>query len=219
MTDYRIADKIKIDIVSDVMCPWCIIGFKRLEKAIEELGMQDQVELEWQPFELNPDMPVEGEDIQEHIAWKYGSTPESSKRSRDHMAQLGEELNFHFDYFEGMRIVNTREAHILLDYAMEEGKQTELSMRLVTAHFSERKDVSKRCVLLDEIEMLGLNIDVAKSRLEDESALARVIKNEKYWQSCGITAVPTIIFDGKRGLTGAQTLSVYKQELANLTNK
>ncbi len=74
------SNKLKIDIVSDVVCPWCIIGYKRLEKAISEMGIQDQVEIEWQPFELNPQMPAEGENVTEHITRKYGTSPEDGKR-------------------------------------------------------------------------------------------------------------------------------------------
>lgn len=108
------SDKIKLDIISDVVCPWCIIGYKRLGKAIFEMGMQDKVELEWQPFELNPDMPAEGEDLPAHITRKYGTTPDESARSLDNMTKLGAELGFKFDYFDGMKMVNTRDVHILL---------------------------------------------------------------------------------------------------------
>ena len=137
------ADKIKIDIVSDVVCPWCTIGYKRLAKAISELGIQDQVEIEWQPFELNPQMPTEGQNIQEHLAEKYGSTAEQRKQSQQQMAAVGAELGFTFDFFDEMRMVNTFEAHILLEYAQASGKQTELKMSLTKAFFSDRKDVSK----------------------------------------------------------------------------
>ena len=105
-------EKLKIDIVSDVVCPWCAIGFKRLEKAIEELGIEDQVEIEWQPFELNPGMPPEGQDLTEHITEKYGSTIEQQQESRENMTDIGEELGFKFDYFDGMRMANTFDAHV-----------------------------------------------------------------------------------------------------------
>ena len=121
---------IKLDFISDVVCPWCVIGFKRLQQAINELGIQDQVEIEWQPFELNPDIPTEGESLPEHISRKYGSTAEEAKRNADQITKLGAEMGFKFDFFDGMRIVNTRDTHILLGYAKGHGKQTELKMRL-----------------------------------------------------------------------------------------
>ena len=110
-------EKLKIDIVSDVVCPWCAIGYKRLEKAIAELGFEDKVSIEWQPFELNPGMPPKGQDLTEHIAEKYGSTLEQQQASQQNMTDIGEELGFKFDYFEGMRMANTFDAHVLLEYA------------------------------------------------------------------------------------------------------
>ena len=213
------ASKIKIDIVSDVVCPWCTIGYKRLETAILEMGIADKIELEWQPFELNPQMPSEGENVDEHIANKYGSSPEDIKRSQDHMIEVGAELGFTFDYFDEMKIVNTRDAHILLDFAKEFGKQTELKMRLVTAFFSERKDVSNRNVLLEELKHIGLNAEKASARLEDDDAGYEVQTKEAYWQSVGVSSVPTVIFNNKSALTGAQPVSVYKQVLSELLDQ
>ena len=161
---------LKIDIVSDVVCPWCTIGYKRLEKAISELGVQDQIEIEWQPFELNPQMPAEGENVQEHLIGKYGSTVEQLRQSQDHMAKAGAELGFTFDYFDEMRMGNTFEAHILIEYAKAFGKQTELKMRLTTAFFSERKDVSQRSVLKQALLDVGLNADEALAKLDNEAA-------------------------------------------------
>ena len=150
------SEKIKLDIISDVVCPWCIVGFKHLEAAIEELNLQDKVEIEWQPFELNPDMPSEGEELRDHIARKYGSAREDSDRARANLTQLGADYGFTFDYFDGMKIVNTLDAHKLLDYAHQIGKQTALKMRLFSAFFTERKDVSKQEVLIKEAESVDI---------------------------------------------------------------
>mgnify|MGYP003115166827 CR=1 FL=1 len=208
------ADTIKLDIISDVVCPWCTIGYKRLEKAISEMGLEDRIEIEWQPFELNPHMPAEGENVQEHIANKYGSSLEDQKRSQEQMAEAGAELGFSFDYYDDMRIVNTRDAHILLDYAREAEKQTELKMRLMTAYFSERKDVSNKTVLKQEVKAIGLNTEEALKRLDDPNLRYQLISKEKYWQQLGVSAVPTMVFNNKSALTGAQPVEVYKQVLA-----
>lgn len=133
------SSKIKLDIISDVVCPWCIIGYKRLEKAINKMEIQNQVEISWQAFELNPNMPPEGEDILDHVKRKYGSTPEQWRSSQENIMKLGEEVNFTFNFNDGKRIVNTRDAHILLAYAKESDKQTQLKMRLFEAYFSEGK--------------------------------------------------------------------------------
>ncbi|OWW25316.1 thioredoxin [Zobellia sp. OII3] len=210
------AEKIKIDLVSDVVCPWCVIGYKRLERAISEMGIEDKIELEWQPFELNPHMPPEGQNVQEHLTEKYGSSLEDQKLSQERMTEFGEELGFTFDYFDDMRMANTRDAHVLLEYAHEKGKQTELKMRLVTAFFSERKDVSKRAVLAEELKAVGLNAEEAMARLDDDNARYEVTSKEQYWQGLGVSSVPTFVFDKKSALTGAQPVEVFKQVLTEM---
>ncbi|TYP77212.1 DsbA family oxidoreductase [Aquimarina intermedia] len=212
-------DKIKLDIISDVVCPWCTIGYKRLERAIEEMGVSDKLDIEWQPFELNPHMPAEGENVQEHIANKYNASPEDQQRSQEHMKQAGSELGFTFDYFDQMRMVNTRDAHVLLDFAKEKGKQTELKMRLVTAFFSERKDVSDREILMQEVKAIGLNPTEALAKLDNDDARYEVQAKESYWQNLGVSSVPTMVFNGKSAVTGAQTVDVYKQILTELLDK
>ncbi|MFB9055692.1 DsbA family oxidoreductase [Mariniflexile ostreae] len=209
-------EKLKIDIVSDVVCPWCTIGYKRLEKAITDLGLQDRVEIEWQPFELNPNMPDEGQLLQEHITEKYGSTVEQQKESQSNMAEAGAELGFTFDYFDTMRIVNTFEAHVLLEYAKAFGKQTELKMQLTKAFFSERKDVSKRNVLKQVLLDVGLNAEDALAKLDDDNARAEIKEKESYWQNRGVSSVPTIVFNKESAVTGAQPVDVFKQVLNEL---
>jgi predicted DsbA family dithiol-disulfide isomerase len=209
-------EKIKIDIVSDVVCPWCTIGYKRLEKAIIELGIQDQVEIEWQPFELNPNMPAEGQNVTEHLTEKYGSTLEQQKESKQNMTNVGKELDFTFDYFDEMRMVNTFEAHILLEYAKEFKKQTELKMCLTTAFFSERKDVSTRDILKQALQTVGLNSEEGLAKLDNYEARKEIRTKQNYWKNLGVTSVPTIIFNRKSGVTGAQPIATFKQLLSEL---
>ncbi|WP_166384710.1 DsbA family protein [Polaribacter sp. 11A2H] len=208
--------KLKIDIVSDVVCPWCTIGYKRLEKAIIELGIQDKVDIEWQPFELNPNMPVDGQNLDEHITEKYGSTPEQQKDSKLMMTEAGEELDFTFDYFDEMRMVNTFDAHVLLEYAKDFGKQTELKMCLTTAFFSERKDVSKRDILKQALLAVGLNADEGMAKLDNENARKEVRTKQDYWKSLGVNSVPTMVFNRKSAVTGAQPVATFKQVLTEL---
>lgn len=212
-------EKLKIDIVSDVVCPWCTIGYKRLEKAIQELGIQNQVEIEWQPFELNPNMPAEGQNVDEHITEKYGSTPEQQKESKQHMTEAGEELGFTFDYFDEMRMVNTFDAHILLDYAKAFDKQTELKMTLTKAFFSDRKDVSKRDILKEALETIGLNAEEALAKLDNEDAQKEVKSKQNYWKNLGVNSVPTIVFNRISAVTGAQPVDTFKQVLSELITK
>ena len=209
-------EKLKIDIVSDVVCPWCTIGYKRLEKAIIELGIQDQVTIEWQPFELNPNMPSEGQNVTEHLTEKYGSTLEQQKESKQNMTNVGKELDFTFDYFDEMIMVNTFEAHILLEYAKEHGKQTELKMCLTTAFFSERKDVSTREILKQALQTVGLNSDEGLAKLDNDEARKEIRTKQNYWKNLGVTSVPTIVFNRKSALTGAQPVATFKQVLSEL---
>jgi predicted DsbA family dithiol-disulfide isomerase len=210
------SEKIKIDVVSDVVCPWCIVGYKRLEKAITDLGIEDKIELEWQPFELNPTMAEEGEDMNEHLTKKYGSSTADNERNRANLTNLAAVEGFSFDFFEGMRMVNTREAHILLDYAKAFGKQTELNLRLITAFYSERKDVSDRAILAQELSAVGLDAAEALDLLDDPSSKKEIEAKENYWHEMGVSGVPTVVFDRTSALTGAQPLEVYKQVLSEL---
>ncbi|PIB31654.1 thioredoxin [Gaetbulibacter sp. 5U11] len=208
--------KLNIDIVSDVVCPWCTIGYKRLEKAIQELGVADQIDIEWQPFELNPNMPAEGQNLNEHITEKYGSTLEQQNQSKKMMTDAGEELGFKFDYFDDMRMVNTFDAHVLLEYANDFGKQTELKMTLTKAFFSDRKDVSKRDVLKAALLEVGLNTDEALAKLDSDEARLEVRNKQGYWKNMGVNSVPTIVFNRKSAVTGAQPVDTFKQVLSEL---
>ncbi|MGJ8549939.1 DsbA family oxidoreductase [Winogradskyella wichelsiae] len=212
-------EKMKIDIVSDVVCPWCTIGYKRLEKAIIELNLQDKVDIEWQPFELNPNMPKDGQNLTEHISEKYGATLEQQKESQAHMTAVGEELDFTFSYSEDMRMVNTFDAHILLDYAKDFNKQTELKMRLTTAFFSEQKDVSKREILKQALIDVGLNADEGLAKLDNEEARKHIRTEQAYWKNLGVSSVPTIVFNRKSAITGAQPITTFKQVLSELANE
>lgn len=209
-------DKIKIDIVSDVVCPWCIIGYKRLEKAIIELGIQDKIEIEWQPFELNPNMPEEGQNLREHISEKYGSNEQQQKESQKTMTEAGAALDFTFNYTEDTRMVNTFEAHILLDYAQEFGKQTELKLQLIKSFFTDQKDVSDRAVLKEALLEVGLNADEALALLDKPAVIQDVRNKQQYWKEMGVNSVPTVVFNRKSAVTGAQPVETFKEILKQL---
>ncbi|PMJ91536.1 DsbA family oxidoreductase [Vibrio sp. 10N.261.55.A7] len=209
-------NKIKLDIISDVVCPWCVVGYKHLEAAIQELGLQDKVEIEWQPFELNPDMPIEGEELGAHLQRKYGSTREDSDRVRSDLTQRGEQYGFKFDYFDGMKMVNTLDAHVLLDMAHALGKQTDLKLRLFAAFFTERKDISDRDVLINEAQSVGINAEQAREALDDKSIRDRIRQTEQQWQQMNISGVPTVVFNRTSAMTGAQPQEGYKQVLLEL---
>ncbi len=208
--------KIKLDIISDVVCPWCVIGYKHLMAAINELGIQEQVEIEWQPFELNPDMPVEGEGLREHIARKYGASKQQSDDTRANITEQGAKCGFEFNYSDDMKMVNTLDAHILLDVAHDKGKQTDLKLRLFSAFFSEQKDVSAVSTLIDEAGKVGISKQDVTQALSDTGLREKVKSTEAQWHQMGISSVPTVIFNRKTALTGAHPQESYKSVLMEL---
>lgn len=209
-------DKIKIDLVSDVVCPWCTVGYKRLEKAILELGIQDKVEIEWQPFELNPAMPSNGQNLNEHMMEKYRMSPEQLQETQRSMVEAANDVDFDFNFNESTLMVNTFEAHILLEYAKSFGKQTELKMNLMKAYFTDGKDVSDRSILKQALLEVGLNTDEALSKLEDDKAIEEVKTKQDFWKNLGVTSVPTFVFNKKKGIAGAHPVSSLKEVLSEI---
>jgi predicted DsbA family dithiol-disulfide isomerase len=199
---------LRIDIVSDVVCPWCIIGYRQVQMALEMLDQPVAAETWWHPFELNPNMAPEGEDTAEHIARKYGSTPEQSRANRQRLSDIGESVGFAFNYGDGMRIYNTFNAHKLLTvFGAERGwqAQTALKMALFKAYFQERRDVSDKGVLAEIAAQQGMDATVAEAWMLDESLTQTVRSEQRQWLDENITGVPAIIFDQKFMVPGAQS--------------
>ena len=212
-------EKIKIDIVSDVVCPWCAIGYKRLSQAIDELGVKDKIVIVWHPFQLNPNMPQEGINANKYLMDKLRLSPEELKQKRASVTKTAKDSGFQFNYFEEMRKPNTLYAHVLLDYAKDFNKQTELKVRLQEAYFSERKNIGNKDVLYAELKAVGLNADEAIARLDDKAAIIRVQNEEKYWKSLGVTSIPTMVFDNQVARRGANPVEAYKKLLIELLNE
>ncbi|MEZ5935446.1 MAG: DsbA family oxidoreductase [Alphaproteobacteria bacterium] len=202
---------VRIDIVSDVVCPWCIVGYKQLERAQAETAVPAVVY--WHPFELNPDMPEEGQNLVEHITAKYGTTPEASRRARAKLTALGAELGFTFDYVDDMRMVNTFRAHQLLHWAASHGLQHQLKMALFSAYFSQWKDVNDPAVLAETTASVGLDRTEAAAVLSDARFADQVRQHEAFWTSRGVQGVPAMIFDGREALIGAQGVDSYRTML------
>jgi predicted DsbA family dithiol-disulfide isomerase len=213
---------LRIDIVSDVVCPWCIIGMKQVEKALSLVGQDIAAETYWHPFELNPNMVPEGEDTAEHIARKYGSTPEQSRINRSRLADIGNSVGFAFNYGEGMRIYNTFNAHKLLTiFGSERGwrAQTALKMALFKAYFQDRRDVSDIDVLCDIAEAQGMDRAVALAWINDAALTTSVRAEMAHWTDQNITGVPAIIFDQKYMVPGAQSAETFADVIKKLLTK
>jgi predicted DsbA family dithiol-disulfide isomerase len=206
----------KIDFVSDVSCPWCAVGLKSLETALARLGPQVRAELHFQPFELNPQMGPEGQDIVEHIAQKYGSSAVDIGRSQETLKTRGEALGFHFDFQRRSRIYNTFDAHRLLHWAEGEGKQHELKNAWFSAYFTEGKDPSNHAVLASVAAAVGLNEKRALQILESNEFASEVRERERFYTGLGIHAVPSVIVDDRHLIQGGQPPEVFEQALRQL---
>ncbi|MFC3151395.1 DsbA family oxidoreductase [Litoribrevibacter euphylliae] len=207
---------LKIDILSDVVCPWCVIGYKRLQKAIQELQLEDKVCIEWHPFELNPQMSPEGENLRSHLAAKYGTTLEGSIAARKHLTELGAELGFRFNYFDEMRMYNTRKAHLLIHLAKEKGLQTVMSEALFEAYFSNQKDISDTEELVKVAVQVGFNEAEVCYVLNDRSLTEMLQSLQGKWLSNDFNGVPAFIFNYGVTLTGAQEINTFKSVLTRV---
>ncbi|KEJ90607.1 DsbA family oxidoreductase [Sulfitobacter donghicola] len=205
---------LRIDIISDVMCPWCIIGYRQLAKALDATSVEHEVH--WHPFELNPNMPPEGQDGVEHIAEKYGATPEQSKANRKQMTDLGDQLGFEFGFQDGFRMHNTFNTHQLLHWAEDQDRKHDLKMALFTAHFTNRRDLSDNAVLADIAGEIGLDRDEALAVLSDQRFAKNVRDIENFWVQQGIQGVPAVVFDRQHLVTGAQGVENYTSILNQL---
>ncbi|MFC3615119.1 DsbA family oxidoreductase [Lutimaribacter marinistellae] len=202
---------LQVDIVSDVVCPWCIIGFLQLDRALAAEGMI--ANLRWHPFELNPDMPLEGQNLREHITEKYGSSPADSAAARARLTELGAELGFAFRFNDDSRIWNTFRAHQLLDWAEGQGRQHPLKLALFEACFSKGQDVSDIDVLCEAAARAGLDADAARDALLSGDHEAPTREKQAFWTNRGITGVPGMVFAGRYLVTGAQGVDTYRQIL------
>jgi predicted DsbA family dithiol-disulfide isomerase len=207
---------LKIDIVSDVVCPWCIIGYKQLHKALDTMPDVFDVTIRWHPFELNPHMPEEGQNLREHLSQKYGSTAEQSKAAKTRLMSLGESLGFTFDYSDEMRMVNTFRAHQLLHWAGEQGRQTELELELFDAFFSFRQDVSDSQVLAAAAGRVGLPVSEALAVVEDGRYAQAVREEQKIWLDKDVHAVPAFVFNDKYMVPGAQEAETFVRILGKI---
>jgi len=209
--------KVAVDVWSDVMCPWCAVGYTQFAKAVEALEGELDVELRWMPFELNPDLPPEGKDQAKHLAEVYGRSPEEVAAMRTQMQATAARAGFPMDYAgEGdeppAMMWNTFEAHKLLRWALaDQGPeaQTRLKLALLKAHFQQRRNVSDREVLLDVAAAEGFDRVKAAEALADEALAIAVRTEEQRGRQAGINSVPSFVIAGKYLFQGAREPADY----------
>ena len=210
---------LRIDIVSDVVCPWCVIGYRQLAEALKQTNTEYTIH--WHPFELNPHMPSEGQNLREHIIEKYGSTKEESDASRIRMTEAGREVGFKFNFNDDTRMHNTFNLHQLLHFADQQGYMHELKQALFAAHFTDNRDISDINVLADIAAEVGLERSEALAVLEGQFFAKEVRAEEQHWQQQGIQSVPAIVFNERHLVSGAQGVENYVsilEQLADMTD-
>ena len=219
--------KLTIDIWSDIMCPWCLVGWGNLSQALESLDGEIDADIRWHAFELNPDMGEEGEERTAHIARKYGRTIEQSKEVQGRMREAAEAAGVSLDY-EGedpapdAMMWNTFAAHRLLTWVLEEHgaeAQTRLKLALFEAHFNHRRRIGERDVLLDVAKEAGLDRNAASEALDSEDIARKTRVEERAAMEMNITGVPAMIIEGRFLVPGAQPPEAYVNALRRVAEK
>lgn len=206
---------IKIAVVSDVVCPWCYIGKRRLEKAIDQLKDRMDFEIAYYPFELNPNIPAEGLDHKKYLTDKFGGD-EAYERLTGNVVRVAASEGLTFNFDKQKTSPNTRNAHRLLLLAREENKQLELTEALFKAYFTDGIDLSKNENLLAVAVRVGLDEQKVKAFLESDTGLTEVAAAEKELHDMGITGVPFYIINDKYGISGAQASSTFVNAFENI---
>ena len=210
---------LKIDFVSDVVCPWCAVGLGGLTTALDKLkGEGIAADIAFQPFELNPQIAPEGENIVEHIGRKYGSTPEQSAQNREMIRARAAEVGFDMRMGPESRIWNTFDAHRLLHWAHETApeKQEALKRALFTAHFTDNRNITDARVLTEAAEAAGLDRAEAGEVLASGRYATEVRGAEDLWRARGITSVPAVVIEGKYLISGGQPAAAFEEALRKI---
>jgi predicted DsbA family dithiol-disulfide isomerase len=208
--------RVTVNMVSDVVCPWCIVGYQRLQEAIKTLD-NIEVDIKFHPFELNPNMPEEGQNLREHIMEKYGISEQQSAQNRARLVEAGEQLGFSFNFTDDSRMQNTFKAHQLIHFAAENGLEEEMKLSLFNAYFTDGKDVNDLGVLVELAESVGLDKTEAEVVIKSEKYAQAVREEETIWMQRGIQSVPTFVI-GNQGVAGAQepaTLAAFIAQAAS----
>ncbi|WP_309952088.1 MULTISPECIES: DsbA family oxidoreductase [Variovorax] len=209
---------LKIDFVSDVSCPWCAVGLGSLEAALRRVAPDVTAELHFQPFELNPQMPPEGQDTFEHLNQKYGSTLEQQAQAREMIRRRGAEVGFEFSPEGRPRVYNTFNAHRLLHWAELESpaKQAALKKALLKAYFTDRQNPSDTEVLVQAAAEAGLDAARARQILASDEYANETRERERMYTDAGIHSVPAIIINDQHLISGGQPVEVFERALRQI---
>jgi predicted DsbA family dithiol-disulfide isomerase len=207
---------VTIDFISDVVCPWCALGATALEQAIENLADEVSVELTYKPFELNPDMPAVGENAVKHLMRKYGRSAEEVAAGKAMQIARGQAIGFKFDLEKRSHFYNTFDAHRLLFWALQEGRQVELKKVLLRAYFTDGQNPSDRETLVRLAAEAGLDSARAREVLVSGEFAKEVRELEAFYRERGINSVPAMILNGRQLVSGSQSVEYYEQMLRQM---
>jgi predicted DsbA family dithiol-disulfide isomerase len=210
---------LKIDFVSDIACPWCAVGLGALEQALSSLTSEVKADIHFQPFELNPQMAVDGQDLFEHLNQKYGSSAEQQAQIYQNIKSRGEEVGFAFHPTGRGRIFNTFDAHRLLHWAEVEGAagdQLRLKKAFLEAYQGRGENISSHAVLLAVVKSLGMNEPAAQSVLASQAYAEEVRAKENFYTSAGIHSVPAVIINDRHLISGGQPAHVFAKALREI---
>lgn len=206
----------KIDFVSDVACPWCVIGLGGLEEALARVGDLVDAKITLQPFELNPDMPPEGQNLGEHVFEKYGATPEQSAANREQIRARAAEVGFTIATTPESRIYNTFDAHRLLHWAGLEGRQLPLKHVLFEAYFTRGQNPGDHEVLVDAAERAGLDPVAARDLLASDRFADHIRALERQWYEAGVSSVPTVIINETYLISGGHPADAFERAIRSI---
>jgi predicted DsbA family dithiol-disulfide isomerase len=214
-----VSQVVKIDFVSDVVCPWCALGATALEQAIENLAGEVVVELTFKPFELNPDMPAEGEHAVQHMMRKYGRTADQVASRNEMVVARGLEVGFHFDLEKRSHFYNTFDAHRLLFWANAEGLQIALKKALLKAYFSDGQNLADQATLVRLADEVGLDSNRAREVLTKGEFASEVRELERFYQQRGINSVPAMVLNDRQLVTGSQSVEHYEEVIRQMARE
>ena len=210
---------LQIDIVSDIACPWCAIGYARLAQAMEELKDEMAFTIEWHAFELNPDPAGDGEPILPALSRKYGRSEDDMRANQSQMMDIARGLGLNFEKLQERHTRNTFDAHRLVKWAGEQGRQTEMKMAFFDAYFGQAQNISDADVLVTCVESIGLDGRQAREILASDRYADAVREDEARYQQAGVSAVPAHIINQKYLVSGAQEPETLVQAFREMSGK
>lgn len=210
---------LQIDIVSDIACPWCAIGYARLQQAMDRLANDISFQIQWQAFELNPDASGDGQPILQALSKKYGRSPQEMEAAQADMMRIAEGLGLNFSRMQERYTRNTFDGHRLVKWAGESGRQTEMKMALFDAYFGHAANIADHDVLRAQAESIGLDGDQTRELLASDRYADQVRQEEAYWQQAGVTGVPAFIINQRYMISGAQEPDTLEAALRKIASE